>query len=82
MKPYDSETGSVWVYNLQRAQEDDFQAASDEEVVFIVLDGEVIRDDETMYRGRKYRRAMSLITGQSENFTEDSRLNMYSDPLL
>jgi hypothetical protein len=81
VSPFNAETGTVWVYNVARAQEKEIDAATDGEAVFIVLDG-VVTSDDNIDRGRKYRRAMSLITGQPENFTSDSRLNTYSDPLL
>ena len=81
MNTYYAETGSVWVYNLTLAREYEIDAAMDGETVFIVLDG-IMESDADIDRGRKYRRAMSLMTGQPENFTVDSRLNIYSERLL
>lgn len=81
MKPFDAELGSIWVYNIERAQKHEIEAAKDEESIFLVLDGIMTKDD-TVFPSKKYRRAMSLLSGQPENFSVDSRLNNYSERLL
>lgn len=65
MKPFNAETGSVWIVDLTR-----YHVKSDNEVaVFVLIDGHVMKFS------KPFRRAVNIETGAPSNFSEDSFIN-------